>query len=112
MWIVEVALRRPYTFLIMALLILLATPLVLLKMSTDIFSEINITVISIASSYTALSAQEIGNRITAVNERSLTTTVNDIEHIESESISGFSIIKIFFQPNANIPPAISQVAAM
>jgi multidrug efflux pump subunit AcrB len=111
MWIVQVALRRPYTFLVMALLILLATPLVLLKMSTDIFPEINIPVISIVWTYTGLSAQEVGNRITAVNERSLTTTVNDIEHIESESLSGFSIIKIFFQPNANIPTAIAQVVA-
>jgi multidrug efflux pump subunit AcrB len=112
MWIVEVALRRPYTFLVMALLILIATPLVLLKMSTDIFPEINIPVISIVWTYTGLSAQEVGNRITAVNERSLTTTVNDIEHIESESLSGFSIIKIFFQPNANIPTAIAQVVAI
>jgi multidrug efflux pump subunit AcrB len=111
MWIVEVALRRPYTFLVMALLILLATPLVLLKMPTDIFPEINIPVVSIVWTYGGLSAQEVGQRITAVNERSLTTTVNDIEHIESESLSGFSIIKIFFQPNANIPTAIAQIVA-
>ncbi|MGC2030529.1 MAG: efflux RND transporter permease subunit [Steroidobacteraceae bacterium] len=111
MWIVEVALRRPYTFLVMALLILLATPLVLLKMPTDIFPEINIPVISIVWTYGGLSAQEVGQRITAVNERSLTTVVNDIEHIESESLAGFSIIKIFFQPNANIPTAIAQVVA-
>jgi multidrug efflux pump subunit AcrB len=111
MWIVEVALRRPYTFLVMALLILLATPLVLLKMSTDIFPEINIPVISIVWTYGGLSAQDVAQRITAVNERSLTTVVNDIEHIESESLSGFSIIKIFFQPNANIPTAIAQVVA-
>src|SRR6202789_2914534 len=111
MWIVEVALRRPYTFLVMALLILLATPLVLLKMSTDIFPEINIPVISIVWTYTGLSAQDIAQRITSVNERGLTTTVNDIEHIESESLSGFSIIKIFFQPNADIPTAIAQVVA-
>ncbi len=112
MWIVEVALRRPYTFLVMALLILLATPLVLLKMSTDIFPEINIPVISIVWNYSGLSAQDIGQRITSVNERSLTTTVNDIEHIESESLAGFSIIKIYFQPNANIPTAIAQVVAI
>jgi len=112
MWIVQVALRRPYTFLVMALLILLATPLVLLKMSTDIFPEINIPVISIVWTYSGLSAQEIGQRITAVNERSLTTTVNDIEHIESQSLAGLSIIKIFFQPNANIPTAIAQVVAI
>jgi multidrug efflux pump subunit AcrB len=112
MWIVEVALRRPYTFLVMALLILLATPLVLLKMSTDIFPEINIPVISIVWTYGGLSAQETGQRIAAVNERSLTTTVNDIEHIESESLAGFAITKIFFQPNANMPTAISQVTAI
>jgi multidrug efflux pump subunit AcrB len=112
MWIVEVALRRPYTFLVMALLILLAAPLVLLKMSTDIFPEINIPVVSIVWTYSGMSAEEVGERITAVNERSLTTTVNDIEHIESESLSGFSIIKIFFQPNANIPTAIAQVVAI
>jgi CzcA family heavy metal efflux pump len=112
MWIVQVALRRPYTFLVMALLILLATPLVLLKMSTDIFPEINIPVISIVWNYTGLSPQDVGNRITAVNERSLTTTVNDIEHIESQSLSGMSIIKIFFQPSANIPTAIAQVVAI
>ncbi len=83
MWIVQVALRRPYTFLVMALLILLATPLVLSKMSTDIFPEINIPVISTVWNYAGLSAQEVGQRITAVNERSLTTSVNDIEHIRN-----------------------------
>jgi multidrug efflux pump subunit AcrB len=112
MWIVEVALRRPYTFLVMALLILLATPLVLLKMPTDIFPEINIPVISVVWNYTGLSAQEMGLRISAVNERSLTTTVNDIEHIESQSLNGIAVIKIFFQPNANIPTAIAQVVAL
>jgi multidrug efflux pump subunit AcrB len=112
MWIVQVALRRPYTFLVMALLILLATPLVLLKMSTDIFPEINIPVISIVWTYSGLSAQEVGQRISAVNERALTTTVNDVEHIESQSLAGLSIIKIFFQPNANIPTAIAQVVAI
>jgi multidrug efflux pump subunit AcrB len=112
MWIVEVALRRPYTFLVMALLILLATPLILLRMSTDIFPEINIPVISIVWTYTGLSAQDVGQRITSVNERGLTTSVNDIEHIESESLSSFSIIKVFFQPNADIPTAIAQVVAL
>ena len=112
MWIVQVALRRPYTFLVMALLILLATPLVLKRMSTDIFTEIDIPVISIVWTYAGLSAQEIGQRISAVNERALTTTVNDIEHVESQSLAGLSIIKIFFQPNANIPTAIAQVVAV
>src|SRR5271154_2718613 len=112
MWIVQVALRRPYTFLVMALLILLATPLVLLKMPTDIFPEINVPVISIVWNYSGLSAQEIGQRISAVNERALTTTVNDIEHVESQSLAGLAVIKIFFQPNANIPTAIAQVVAV
>src|SRR6202522_420716 len=111
MWIVEVALRRPYTFLVMALLILLATPLVLLRMSTDIFPEINIPVIRTVWTYTGRSAQDVGQRITAVHERGLTTSVNDIEPIESESLYGFAIIKIFFQPNADIPTAIAQVVA-
>src|SRR6202008_3074388 len=112
MWIVEVALRRPYTFLVMALLILLATPLVLLKMSTDIFPEINIPVISIVWTYSGLSAEDMANRITSVNERSLTTTVNDIEHIESQSLAGIAIIKLFLQPNANIQTAIAQTVAV
>src|ERR1700731_3147598 len=111
MWIVEVALRRPYTFLVMALLILLATPLVLLRMPTDIFPEINIPVISIVWNYGGMSAQEMGSRITAQNERTLTTTVNDIEHLESQSLNGISVIKLVFQPNANIPPAIAQVVS-
>lgn len=112
MWIVQVALRRPYTFIVMALLILLATPLVLTKMATDIFPDINIPVISIIWNYSGLSAQEMGQRIAATNERSLTTTVNDIEHIESQSLAGISIIKIFFQPTANIQMAIAQTVSI
>jgi CzcA family heavy metal efflux pump len=112
MWIVQVALRRPYTFLVMALLILLATPFVLSRMSTDVFPEINIPVISIVWNYSGLSAQEVGQRISAVNERGLTATVTDIEHIESQSLNGLSIIKVFFQPNANIGTAIAQVVAV
>ena len=111
MWIVQVALRRPYTFLVMALLILLATPLVLLKMSTDIFPEIDIPVVSIVWTYAGLSAQEMGQRITAVTERTLTTTVTDIEHVESQSFYGLSVTKVFFQPNANIPTAMAQIVA-
>jgi multidrug efflux pump subunit AcrB len=111
MWIVQVALRRPYTFLVMALVILLATPLVLRKMSTDIFPEIDIPVVSIVWTYAGLSAQEMGQRITAVTERSLTTSVADIEHLESQSFYGLSVTKVFFQPNANIPAAIAQTVA-
>ncbi|MFZ6847160.1 efflux RND transporter permease subunit [Undibacterium sp. RuRC25W] len=112
MWIVQIALRRPYTFIVMALLILLSTPLVLTKMATDILPDINIPVVSIIWNYGGLSAQEMGQRITATNERSLTTTVNDIEHVESQSLAGIAIIKIFFQPNVNIQMAIAQVVAI
>ena len=112
MWIVETALRRPYTFIVMALLILLATPLALLSTPTDILPEINIPVVSIIWTYNGLSAQEMGQRIANASERSLTTTVNDIEHIESQSLTGISIIKIFFQPGANIQTAIAQVVSI
>jgi CzcA family heavy metal efflux pump len=112
MWIVQIALRRPYTFIVMALMILLSTPLVLSKMATDIFPEINIPVISIIWNYGGLSAQEMGQRIAYANERNLTTTVNDIEHTESQSLAGISVIKVFFQPNANIQTAIAQITAI
>jgi len=109
---VQLALKRPYTFIVMAMLIVLATPFALLKMPTDIFPEIDIPVISIVWSYNGLSAQEMGQRISAQNERSLTTTVSDIEHIESQSLAGIAIIKVFFQPNANIQTALAQVVAI
>ena len=112
MWIVNVALRRPYTFIVMALLIVLATPLTLMRMATDIFPEIDIPVISIIWNYNGLSAQEVGARVAAVSERTLTTTVNDIEHIESQSLVGISVIKVFFQPKANIQTALAQVTAI
>ena len=108
---VELALRRPYTFIVMAMLILLATPFALLNMATDIFPEINIPVISVIWNYNGLSAQEMGQRIAGQNERGLTTTVSDIEHIESQSLASITIIKIFFQPGANIQTAIAQVVA-
>jgi multidrug efflux pump subunit AcrB len=95
---VELALRRPYTFIVMAMLILLATPFVLAKMAMDIFPEINIPVISVIWNYNGLPAQEMGQRIAASSERGLTTTVSDIEHIESTS-------------TANIQTAIAQVVA-
>jgi CzcA family heavy metal efflux pump len=108
---VQLALRRPYTFIVMAMLIVLATPFVLARMATDIFPEINIPVVSVIWNYTGLPAQEMGQRISGQVERGLTTTVSDIEHIESQSLAGVSIIKVFFQPTANIEMAISQVVA-
>ena len=111
MSLVSLALRRPYTFIVMAMLIVLATPLALRNMATDIFPEINIPVISIIWNYNGLPAQEMGQRIAASSERGLTTTVSDIEHIESTSLPGVSVIKAFFQPTANIQAAIAQTVA-
>ncbi|MEJ8812554.1 efflux RND transporter permease subunit [Variovorax ureilyticus] len=111
MSLVPLSLRRPYTFIVMAMLIVLATPFVLMRMATDIFPEINIPVISIIWNYGGLPAQEMGQRIAGQTERSLTTTVSDIEHIESQSLSGVTVIKVFFQPTASIETAIAQVVA-
>ncbi len=111
MSMVKLALRRPYTFIVMAMLIVLATPFALLNMATDIFPEINIPVVSIIWNYNGLSAQEMGQRIAGQSERGLTTTVSDIEHIESQSLLGVTVIKVFFQPTANIQTAIAQVVA-
>src|SRR3954467_12603680 len=110
--VVGLALRRPYTFIVMAMLIVLATPFVLRNMAMDIFPEINIPVISIIWNYTGLPAQEMGQRIAGSSERGLTTTVSDIEHIESTSLVGSTIIKVFFQPTANIQTALAQVVAV
>ena len=112
MWIVNIALRKPYTFIVMALLIILATPLTLMRMATDIFPEINIPIISIVWTYTGLSAEEMSSRFTSVNERGITTIVNDLEHIESQTLAGVAVIKLFFQPNVNIQTAIAQVTAV
>ena len=112
MWIVELALRRRYTFIVMALLILLATPLALTKMATDILPDIDIPVVSIIWNYSGMAAPDIADRVTAVSERALTTTVNDIEHIESQSLYGTAVIKVFFQPRANIATAIAQIVSI
>src|SRR6516162_1866142 len=107
MWIVALALRRPYTFVVMALLILILTPVVVLRTPTDIFPNIDIPVISVVWNYQGLSPQEMADRITTNTERGLTTLVNDIEHIESESLNGVAVVKIFFQPRANIQTALA-----
>jgi len=112
MWIVNVALKRPYTFIVMAILILLATPFVLLTTPVDILPDINIPVVSIIWSYSGLSAEDMANRMASVNERSLTTTVNNIEHIESQSLAGIAILKVFLQPTASIQTAIAQIVAV
>ena len=112
MWIVETALKRPYTFIVMAIIILLATPLAIMRTPVDVLPEIDIPVISVIWGYGGLAPQQMADRITQTHERVLTTTVNDIEHIESQSLSGIAIIKIFFQPGVNIQTAIAQVVAV
>jgi CzcA family heavy metal efflux pump len=111
MWIVRLALARPYTFVVLALVIILLTPVVLMRTPTDIFPDINIPVISLVWRYDGLEPQEMEQRITSNSERAVTTLVNDVEHIESESLYGISVVKIFFQPNANIQTALAQTTA-
>src|SRR5580658_2816643 len=110
--LVRVALTRPYTFVVLALLILIIGPLVALRTPTDIFPDIKIPVIAVVWQYTGLSPDQMEGRITSPYERVLTTTVNDVEHIEAKSIAGFGIVKIFFQPTVNIATANAQVTAV
>ncbi|OLB35700.1 MAG: RND transporter [Acidobacteria bacterium 13_2_20CM_57_17] len=112
MWIVRLALRRPYTFVVMALAIILLTPVVLLRTPVDIFPDINIPVISLVWTYNGLQPQEMEQRITSNVERGVTTLVSDVEHIESQSLNGIAVIKVFFQPGANIQTALAQTAAI
>jgi CzcA family heavy metal efflux pump len=112
MWIVRLALRRPYTFVVMALAIILLTPVVLLRTPVDIFPDINIPVISLVWTYNGLQPQEMEQRITSNVERGITTLVSDVEHIESQSLNGIAVIKVFFQPGANIQTALAQTAAI
>ena len=112
MWIVKIALSRPYTFIVLALLILLAAPIVIYRTPTDIFPNINIPVISVVWNFTGLSPDQMEGRMISPYERVLTTTVNDIEHIESFSLNGVAINKIFLQPYANVTTGIAQVTAV
>src|SRR5580692_9188817 len=111
MWIVRVALRRPYTFVVLALLILILSPVVILRTPTDIFPNVDIPVIAVAFAYTGLNPEEMEGRITTVFERLVTTVMNDVEHIESTTISGQAIIRIFLQPGANVDRATAQITA-
>ena len=112
MWIVALALRRPYTFVVMALVLLILTPIVVLRTPVDIFPDINIPVISVVWNYGGFAPSEMADRIVTNSERGITVTVNDIEHMESQSVNGVGVIKIFFRPQANIQTALSQVTAM
>src|ERR1700744_3484853 len=109
--IVKIALSRPYTFIVMALLILIFGVSSAIKTPTDIFPNIGIPVISVVWSYTGLPPDDMATRVLSPYERSLTTVVNDIEHIESQSVPGFGVVKIFFQPTVDIRAALAQVTA-
>jgi multidrug efflux pump subunit AcrB len=112
MWIVKIALTRPYTFIVLALSILLLSPVVILRTPTDIFPSINIPVIAAVWKYGGLDAEQMENRITSVYERLLTTTVNDIEHVESTSLNSTAVVKIFLQPTADVNAGVAQVSAV
>src|SRR5450631_2313768 len=112
MWIVRLALSRPYTFIVMAMVIILLTPVVLLRTPTDIFPSIDIPVISLIWNFTGLQPQEMEQRITSNSERAVNVLVNDVEHSESQSLNGISIVKIYFQPGANVQTALAQTTAI
>src|SRR3982075_2798089 len=112
MWIVTLPLRRPYTFVVVSLLIAVLGLLSAVSMPTDIFPAIDIPVISVIWSYGGLSPTEMQDRITTVVERAMTTTVSGIEHLESQSVRGNSVIKLYFQPNADVNAAVAQVTAI
>ncbi|GLI35129.1 efflux RND transporter permease subunit [Desulforhabdus amnigena] len=111
MWIVRLALRRPYTFVVAALVLLLLTPFVLIRTPTDIFPDINIPVVSVVWVYNGLSAREVEERIIYNHERMISTLVNDIEHTESTAYNGAGVIKVFLQPGASVSDAVGQIAA-
>src|SRR5438552_13588954 len=113
MWIVRLALRRPYTFVVAAMLVtILGAFIIVESMPTDIFPVVDIPVVSVAFNFTGMSPEDMEKRVVGQFERFLTTTVDDIEHLESQSLSGIGIIKIYFQPHAKIEQAIAQVTAV
>src|SRR6478752_4653339 len=112
MWIVRIALNRPYTFVVLAIVILFIGPIAIVRTPTDIFPNINIPVVTAVWSYSGMSADELANRIVSGFERGLTTTVNDIEHIESQTLRGQAIVKVFFHPGAKTEAAIAQISAI
>jgi multidrug efflux pump subunit AcrB len=112
MWIVRLALRRPYTFAVFALLLLIMGPIAILRTPTDIFPNINIPIVTVVWQYGGLSAEELANRIVTPTERAMTTTVNDIDHIESQSLSGIAVEKVYFQPNVQVASAVAQITAI
>src|SRR6266511_6377700 len=112
MWIVRLALRRPYTFTVVAILVVLLGIVTITRMATDIFPTINIPVVSVIWSYSGVAPEEMEKRFVTVCERAMTTTVNDIEHIESQSYNGVSVIKVFFPDGANVQARVDQLRSL
>jgi multidrug efflux pump subunit AcrB len=112
MWIVRLALRRPYTFVVMSLLLFFLGPVVILRTPVDIFPNIEIPVVSVVWNYAGLSPEQLSDRIVVQFERTMTTTVNDIDHTESQTLNGVSVIKIYFRPSVNISQAVAQITAV
>ncbi|GLQ47524.1 RND transporter [Dyella lipolytica] len=112
MWIVKIALERPLTFIVLALLLMILGPLAVLRTPVDIFPNIDIPVVSVVWQYTGLPAEDMNNRIVTGFERALTTTVNDVEHTETQSLNGVGLVKVYFQPNVKIDMAVAQVTAI
>jgi multidrug efflux pump subunit AcrB len=112
MWIVRLALRRPYTFVVAAMVLLLMGVVTISRMATDIFPEIDIPVVSVIWSYNGISPEEMERRIVTISERAMTTTVNGIEHIESTSLNGAAVIRVYFQPGTKIEAAVAQITAI
>src|SRR5579862_4279754 len=112
MWIVRLALRRPYTFVVASLIVVLVGLLCVLSMPKDILPDIDIPVVSVIWTYSGMSPDEIEKRVVTISERAFTGNVNDIEHIESQSMNGVSHIKIYFYPGAKIEAAVAQTSAV
>ncbi len=111
MWIVKLALNRPYTFIVLAILILIAAPVVILRTPTDIFPNIDIPVVSVAWSYTGLNPEELEGRVTTPFEKAVTTLVDNVQHVESITVRGWVVVKIYLQPGASIDTANAQVSS-
>src|ERR1700726_4861286 len=111
MWIIKVALDRPYTFIVLALLILLLSPVIILSTPTDIFPNINIPVVAVSWTYAGMNPEELEGRLTTVYEKNLTATVDNIQHIESTTVNGTVVVKIFLQPTASVDRANAQITA-
>src|SRR5258706_3356476 len=109
MWIVRLALRRPYTFVVMALLLVVLGAVTVQRMQTDIFPNVDIPVVTVIWSSTGVSPDDIEKRVVTVSERAFTTTVNDIEHMESQSMYGVGVIKVYFHPSAKIELVVGEI---